>query len=145
MKPHLTDEQFARMRGIFAIFGDALVTGRQHLTLANPLPDPGDQHVFEIAVAGGADAIVTYNTRDFPLEVADDLGIEIRHPDEFLVNIIDLDPLRALKALRVARSTQESTDGGRVLPDELATREPGANGSTTVGTCWPDLIGLYSN
>ena len=29
------------------------------------LPDPTDDHVLEVAVAAGCDAIVTYNKRDF--------------------------------------------------------------------------------
>jgi len=29
------------------------------------LPDPSDDHVLEVAVAAGCDAIVTYNKRDF--------------------------------------------------------------------------------
>lgn len=101
--PHLTDAQFTRMHAVFRLFPDAYVTGQQHLGLADPLPDPDDEHVFSTAVAAAADAIVTFNTKDFPADVADDLGIEIRHPDQFLVNIIDLDPPRALKALRVQR------------------------------------------
>ncbi len=106
--PHLKDEQFERMHAIFRLFPDAEVTGQQHLGLANPLPDPDDEHVFATAVAGAADAIVTFNTKDFPADVAADLGIEIRHPDQFLVNIIDLDPARALKALRVQREALKS-------------------------------------
>ena len=82
---------------------DLDVTGQQHLNLAQPLPDPDDEHVFATAVAGAADAIATFNTKDFPADVAADLGIEIRHPDQFLVNVIDLDPARALKALRMQR------------------------------------------
>lgn len=100
---HLKDEQFSRMHDVFRLFPDAYVTGQQHLSLAQPLPDPDDEHVFATAVAGVADAIVTFNTKDFPVDVAADLGIEIRHPDQFLVNVIDLDPPRALKALRLQR------------------------------------------
>ena len=101
--PHLADAQFARMHDVFRLFPDAYVTDQHHLQLTQPLPDPDDEHVFATAVVGAADAIVTFNTKDFPADIAADLGIEIRHPDQFLVNLIDLDPARALKALRLQR------------------------------------------
>lgn len=103
--PHIVDDQFARLHAIFALFPDAYVEGQQHLQLTEPLPDPHDEHVFATAIAGAADAIVTFNTKDFPTKVADELGVEIRHPDQFLVNVIDLDPARAIKALRLQRET----------------------------------------
>lgn len=49
------------------------------------LPDPGDVHVLAAALAGHADCIVTTNIRDFPTDVAAPLGIEIIHPDQFIV------------------------------------------------------------
>ena len=101
--PHLADDQFTRMHAIFRLFPDAYVEGQQHLRLTEPLPDPDDEHVFATAIAGAADAIVTFNIRDFPAAVAGDLGVEIRHPDQFLVGVIDLDPARAIKALRLQR------------------------------------------
>jgi putative PIN family toxin of toxin-antitoxin system len=33
--------------------------------LWRPIPDKGDNHLIELAVAGGADAIITYNIKDF--------------------------------------------------------------------------------
>lgn len=41
------------------------------------LRDPDDDHVLELAVAAGADLIVTYNVRDF-------VGVRVLDPDAFL-------------------------------------------------------------
>lgn len=44
--------------------------------------DPKDAHVLELAVAAACDAIVTFNTRDFP--ETHRFGIEVLRPGEFL-------------------------------------------------------------
>lgn len=46
------------------------------------LADPGDDMVLELAVASGADAIVTFNQRDF--SGIDRFGIRILTPGDFL-------------------------------------------------------------
>lgn len=46
------------------------------------LPDPDDDLVLEVAVAGQVDAIVTYNRRDF--DGSDRFGIRILSPFEFI-------------------------------------------------------------
>ena len=46
------------------------------------LRDPSDEMVLEVAVASGADGIVTFNKRDFAK--ADSFGLEIYSPGEFL-------------------------------------------------------------
>jgi predicted nucleic acid-binding protein len=48
------------------------------------LPDPNDLHVLATAIAGGADAIVTFNAQDFPGHVLAAEGITRRDPDGFL-------------------------------------------------------------
>jgi putative PIN family toxin of toxin-antitoxin system len=53
-----------------------------YFSLKPVLPDPGDEFLLELAVAGRADAIVTHNTRHFPR--VDRFGIRVMTPGEFL-------------------------------------------------------------
>ncbi len=46
------------------------------------LPDPKDDLVLEIALAGSASLIVTHNVRDFV--GAESMGIQVVTPDDFL-------------------------------------------------------------
>jgi len=48
------------------------------------LPDEGDNHLVELAIAGGADAIVTNNTRDFRRGELRFPDLRILTPSEFL-------------------------------------------------------------
>lgn len=49
------------------------------------LPDPGDEFLLELAVAGRADAVVTHNVRHFV--GAEQFGIRVMTPREFLRKI----------------------------------------------------------
>jgi hypothetical protein len=68
------------------------------------LPDLDDVHVLAAALAGHADCIVTTNLKDFPIEAVGPLGVEIIHPDQFIVAQWDLDPLAAVAAFKRMRS-----------------------------------------
>jgi hypothetical protein len=54
------------------------------------LPDAADAHVLAAAVAGAAEILLTFNLRDFPRRVLAAHGIEPRHPDGFLWELLSL-------------------------------------------------------
>ena len=68
------------------------------------LPDANDRHVLAAAVAGHADSIVTINIKDFPSTVLDPLGMTALHPDEFLFQQLQLEPLVVLPAFKAMRA-----------------------------------------
>lgn len=80
-------------------FDDALVTGWETLPPSITLPDPDDAHVVAAALVGGADVIVTENTKDFPEDVLGPLGLAAIRLDEFLIDQFDLSPTGACRVV----------------------------------------------
>lgn len=68
------------------------------------LPDKNDRHVLAAAIAGHADSISTINIKDFPASVLEPLGITALHPDEFLLQQLQLEPLVVLPAFKEMRA-----------------------------------------
>lgn len=52
--------------------------------------DPGDRHVLAAAVRAGAGTIVTFNVRHFPAESRAPYGIDVHTPDEYLLDLWDM-------------------------------------------------------
>jgi predicted nucleic acid-binding protein len=82
---------------------DCLIENYEFMIGALTLPDANDRHVLAAAIVGHADAIVTFNLKDFPEVVANLHGIEILHPDDFVVAQYDLDPIRFLRIIKANR------------------------------------------
>ena len=84
----LGPEDEARARGDAALmsawFHGGMVEGYEAREAEVWSPDAADAHVIAAAVEGGAEGIVTFNTRDFPLKELRRLGLERLHPDGFL-------------------------------------------------------------
>jgi len=73
---------------------DCMVTGFEQLIDGLVLPDPDDRHVLAADLRAGAQAIVTFNLDDFPAERLQPYNIDAKHPDEFVIDTIDLSPGR---------------------------------------------------
>jgi predicted nucleic acid-binding protein len=80
-------------------FPDAIVHGWESLVEAQTC-DPKDRHVLAAAIRGGADILVTFNLADFPEQATSPYDIEVVHPDEFLLDQLDLSPRLVLGTVR---------------------------------------------
>lgn len=69
-------------------FPDALLQQFPDLEVQITLPDPADAHVLAAAIGGDADVLLTFNLRDFPRRALFDSGLEVRHPDGFLWELL---------------------------------------------------------
>ncbi|NRR29921.1 PIN domain-containing protein [Oxalobacteraceae bacterium] len=82
---------------------NCLIESYEFLIDSLVLPDQNDRHVLAAAIVGHADAIVTFNLKDFPQAMVGERGIEVLHPDDFLVAQYDLDPIRFLGIAKSVR------------------------------------------
>lgn len=92
-RPDLKPNALTRTRKLMnEAVPDCLVEGFEDLIEGLRLPDPNDRHVLAAAIRAGAQAIVTFNLRDFPGDQLTPFGVEAIHPDDFVVDLIDLAP-----------------------------------------------------
>ncbi len=92
-RPELKPEALQRTRALMAqAVPDCIVTGVEALIEGISLPDPDDRHVLAAAVRVGAQAIVTFNLKDFPDDTLAPYNVEAQHPDDFVLHTIDLAP-----------------------------------------------------
>ena len=88
---HLLNE----MRGTFP---DADVSGYQSLVSSMPCHTK-DRHVLAAAIRAKASAVITFNQRHFPPNTSD-TEVEIIHPDDFLLDLLGLQPSMVIDELR---------------------------------------------
>lgn len=82
----------------------ALVTNYHSLIPSIKLPDKNDRHVVAAAIQTRAEAIVTFNLKDFPESVLSVYGMKAIHPDDFIVDLIELNVSCVLDAVRRHRT-----------------------------------------
>lgn len=99
--PDMDDGKLDRLQEIFTSpFPDAEVSDYAAFIDAVELPDADDRHVLAAAIVGRCNGIITCNLKHFPVDIVSKFGIEVVHPDEFIVNIIDLDENKAIAACK---------------------------------------------
>ncbi|MBC7144753.1 MAG: PIN domain-containing protein [Thioclava marina] len=75
------------------------------------LPDDNDIHVLAVAIAGSADAIVTFNAQDFPRGTLAGEGLDRRDPDGFLWQLLSEHPEEMRQVTEVVRAEAERLSG----------------------------------
>lgn len=108
------DRRIAHMRRAFP---DALTTGYESLVEAMT-NDPKDRHVLAAAVRANAEAVVTFNTRDFSEASTKAYDVIAIQPDDFLLDQLDLYPALTIGVLeqQAASYRREPTTVGALLP-----------------------------
>ena len=86
------------------VIPDSLVTGHEAIIESLELPDPGDRHVLAAAIRANAEVIVTSNLKDFPEDILDKYNCHVEHPDEFIVNLLDLDHAKTITTFKEDRN-----------------------------------------
>lgn len=137
-RPDLKPEALARTRELMRLaVADCIVTGHESLIDGLRLPDEGDRHVLAAAIRVGAQAIVTANVKDFPSATLAPYGIEAVHPDDFVLDLIDLAPVTIADVVRAQAGSLKNPP--RTLAELLDTL--GTNGLMQSGARLRELCG----
>lgn len=121
-RPDLTPDRLTRTRLLMdAHAEDCLVTGFEALIPALNLPDANDCHVMAAAIHAHADAVVTFNLRDFPANCLAPYNLTSIHPDDFISQQMDLDEAAVITAAQRCRLRLKNPR--RTAEDYLSTLE----------------------
>jgi predicted nucleic acid-binding protein len=105
----LTAGQLERTRQLMdQAVPDCLVTGYENLIDSLELPDPNDRHVLAAATRCQAGVIVTFNLDDFPNDILGQYEMEAQHPDEFIGQLLDIDPGAVCNAVKQQRQALQN-------------------------------------
>src|SRR5450432_400567 len=108
-RPDLKPESLVRTRELMTqAVPDCMVTNFEGLIDALVLPDVDDRHVLAAAIRAGAQAIVTFNLADFPADRLAPYNIEAKHPDDFVIDTLDISPGAVAIRRRASRHASRS-------------------------------------
>ncbi len=100
-RKNVSDEEIKKRIGWATLaFPDAMVENYEGLIEGIKLPDEKGRHVLAAAIKTNANIIVTNNLKDFPNNYLATYGLSAKIADDFLSDIIDLNPQVAVNSFR---------------------------------------------
>ncbi|MBS1542472.1 MAG: PIN domain-containing protein [Bacteroidetes bacterium] len=98
-RKNISEEDIAkRIRNVQLAFPDAFVENYESIIPGLNLPDEKDRHVLAAAIKVSGNIIVTNNLKHFPENYLASFGLVARTADDFVTDLIDLNPGKAVKA-----------------------------------------------
>jgi len=64
------------------------------------LPDPQDHHVLAAALHSGIGILLTFNLKDFPIEICEGLEVKVLHPDAWLPVVLRQEEALSLNVIQ---------------------------------------------
>lgn len=104
------EERLKRINVANRAFPDAMVHNYEQLIKGLDLPDTKDRHVLAAAIKANASIIVTENLKDFPQDCLASCGLSAKSSDDFLTDIIDLNPEKAVEAFKKLVRNRKNPD-----------------------------------
>jgi hypothetical protein len=98
-RPDLTRSQLeALVQTMNTAFPDANVIEYEDRIELIELPDKDDRHVVAASIISESRLIITFNLKDFPSTRLKRYGVEALHPDDFLVELFNIDGHKGYQA-----------------------------------------------
>lgn len=97
--------------GVLFVICSVVVRSRAFARHDEGLPDADDRHVLAAASKARGQVIVTVNLKDFPAAALERWSTEAKHPDEFVLDQIDLDQSRVYAAIQQIADSSTSMAG----------------------------------
>mgnify|MGYP001082867393 CR=1 FL=1 len=102
-------------------FPEALVEGFEHI-IGHCGTHQNDAHVLACAIHSKAELILTFNLRHFPAAALETWKISVKHPQDYLLTLFQLEPLQVMQHLGAIAEKRKCSledhliDLGKFLP-----------------------------
>ena len=105
-RPDLPEDSLQRVRSLMDKHVPGCLVDDYHSIIPSiSLPDLDDRHVVAAAIQTRAEAIITFNLKDFPDSALKQYNLKAIHPDDFISDLCDLNIASVIDSVRKHRKS----------------------------------------